>query len=121
LSIICVFFSASTKSIIFFKITNNLVLILEKTYNFTIATFNLFAFFFYICIIILEFDFTIFTNFDFEDFDFANFTNFNLAILNISTKDKLRLLFYNIIILTKLNLDNSLIKYSSKNYAILFN
>jgi len=122
LSIICVFFSAFIKSIIFFKITNSLVLILEKTYNFTIATFNSFISFFYICITILKFDFAIFINFDFEDFDLANLINFDFAILNILiTNNKLRFLFYNTSISNRLNFNNSLNKYFSKNFAILFN
>jgi len=100
---------------------------LEKTYNFTIATFNSFISFFYICITILKFDFAIFINFDFEDFDFedfdlANLINFDFAILNmLITNNKLRFLFYNTSILNRLNFNNSLIKYFSKNFAILFN
>ncbi len=127
MSIIRVFFSAFIKSIIFFKITNSLVIMLEKTYNFTIATFNSFISFFYICITILKFDFAIFINFDFEDFDFedfdlANLINFDFAILNmLITNNKLRFLFYNTSILNRLNFNNSLIKYFSKNFAILFN
>jgi len=99
LSIIRIFFSVSIKSIVFLKITNSSILILEKIYNFIIATFNSFVSFLYICITILEFDFTTFIDLDFENFDFANFTNFNFAILNILIEDKLRSLFYNISIL----------------------
>ncbi len=115
-----VFFSAFVEIIIFFNIINNLVLIFEKTYNLAIATFDSFLSFLYICITILKCDFTIFTNFNFEDFDLANFTNFNLAISNMSIKDKSRFVFYNASISTKLNFDNLLMKYSSKNCAILF-
>jgi hypothetical protein len=121
LSITRVFFSAFAKIIIFLNITSNLVLILEKTYNFAIATFDSSLFFLYICIMILEFDFTIFTIFYFEDFVFANFIDFDLAILNMSIiNNKSCSFFYNASISNKLNLNYSLIKYFSKNFAILF-
>ncbi len=108
LSIIRVFFSISIETIIFFNITSNLVLIFEKTYNLAIAISNSSLFFLYICIIVLEFDFTIFINFDF-------------SILNMSTtNNKLRSFFYNASILNRLNFDNFLIEYFSKNFAILF-
>jgi len=115
-SITCAFFSAFVKIIIFPNITSNLVLTLKNTYNFAIAIFDSFSFFLYICITTLEFDFTIFTN-----FDFANFINFDFSILNILiTNNKSRSFFYNASILNKLNFDNSLIEYFSKNFAILF-
>jgi len=97
------------------------MLIFEKTYSFAIATFDSSLFFLYICITILEFDFTIFTIFFFEDFVFANFIYFDLAILNMSIiNNKSCSFFYNASISNKLNLDYSLIKYFSKNFAILF-
>jgi len=117
LLIICVFFSAFVKIIIFLNIINSLMLTFEKTHNFAIATFDSFLSFLYICITTLEFNFTIFTN-----FDFANFINFDFLILNMSiTNNKLRSFFYNASILNKLNLNNFLIKYFLKNFAILFN
>jgi len=112
-------FSAFVENILFIKITNNLVLILERIYNFAIAIFNISLFFLYICIILLEFNLTI-LDFDLEDFDCKNFANFDFAILNMLVDDKLRSLFYNALILIKLNFNNFFIKYSSKNCAILF-
>ncbi len=47
------FFSAFVESILFIKITSNLMLIFEKIYNFAIAIFDIFLFFLYICIILL--------------------------------------------------------------------
>jgi hypothetical protein len=92
------------------------MLIFKKTYNLVIATLDFFLFFSYICITILEFDLTVFIN-----FDFANFTNFDLSILNMSTTNKkLRSFFYDASISNKLNFDDFLIEYSSKNFAILF-
>ncbi len=111
-----VFFSASVKIIIFFNIINSLMLIFKNTYNLVIATLDFFLFFSYICITILEFDLTVFIN-----FDFANFTNFDLSILNMSTTNKkLRSFFYDASISNKLNFDDFLFEYSSKNFAILF-
>ena len=95
------------------------MLILERIYNFAIAIFNISLFFLYICIILLEFNLTI-LDFDLEDFDCKNFANFDFAILNMLVDDKLRSLFYNALILIKLNFNNFFIKYSSKNCAILF-
>ena len=110
------FFSASIKIIIFLNITSNLMLTFEKTHNLAIAIFDFSLSFLYICIITLEFNFTIFTN-----FDFANFTSFDFLILNISTTNKKsRSLFYDASILNELNFNNFSIKYSSKNFAILF-
>ncbi len=120
MSKIYILFSASIKSILFIKITSNLVLIFERTYNFAIAIFNTSLFFLYICIILLEFNFTI-LDFDFKDFDCKNFANFDFIILNILANNKLRSFFYNMSISTKLNFDNFFIKYFSKNCAILFN
>ncbi len=114
-SITRVFFSASIEVIIFLNITNNLMLTFEKAHNLAIATFDFFSSFLYICIATLEFDFTIFTN-----FDLANFTNFDFLILNMSIEDESRSLFYDASILIELNFDNSLIEYSSKSCAILF-
>jgi hypothetical protein len=115
LSIIRIFFSAFVKIIIFLNITSNLMLTFEKVYNFAIATFNSFLSFLYICIATLEFNFTIFIN-----FDLANLIDFDFLILIILIKDKSRSFFYNASILIKLNFNNSLIKYFSKNCAILF-
>ena len=122
-SIIRVFFNVFAKIIIFSNITSNLMLTFEKTYNLAIviATFDSSLIFLYICIIILKFNFTIFTNFDFEDFFFANFINFDFAISNIlTTNNESRSLFCNSSISNKLNFDNFLIKYFSKNFVILF-
>jgi len=120
LSIIRALFSAFVKSILFIKITSNLVLILERTYNFAIAIFYTSLSFLYIYIILLEFNLII-LNFDLKDFDCKNLANYNLAILNILIDNKLRSFFYNVSILTKLNFDNFFIKYFLKNCAILFN
>jgi len=117
LSITRALFSASIKNILFIKITSSLVLIFEKTYNFTIAIFDTSLSFLYICIILLEFNFTI-LDFDLKEFDCV--VNFDFAILNILVNNKLRSLFYNALILIKLNFDNFFIKYFSKNCAILF-
>jgi len=119
LLIIRTLFSAFIKSILFIKITSNLVLTLERIYNFAIAIFNTFLSFLYICIILLEFNLIV-LDFDLEDFDRKNLANCNLAILNILINNKLRSLFYNASILIKLNFDNFFIKYSSKSCAILF-
>jgi len=73
-----------------------------------------------LCITILEFNFTNFINFDFGDFNFANFINFDLAILNILIRDKLRSLFYNALVLARLNFNNLLTRYFLKSCAILF-
>ncbi len=114
--IIRVFFSAFIKIIIFLNIIDNLMLIFEKTYNLAIATFDSFLSFFYICITISKFNFTIFTN-----FNLANFTNFDFLILNMSImNNESRSFFYNAPILNKLNFDNFSIEYFSKNCAILF-
>ncbi len=91
------------------------MLTFQKTHNLAIAIFDSSSFFLYICITTLKFNFTNFTN-----FDLANLINFNLSILNMLIEDESRLLFYNASILIKLNFDNFLIKYSSKNCAILF-
>ncbi len=91
------------------------MLTFEKTHNLAIAIFNSFLSFLYICITTSKFNFTIFTN-----FDFANFTNFDFSILNMLIEDKSHSLFYDALILIKLNFNNSLIKYFSKNCAILF-
>jgi len=115
-SMICAFFSASIKIIIFPNIINNLMLTFEKAHNLAIATFDSFLSFLYICIATSKFNFTIFTN-----FDFANSTNFDFSILNMSIENESYSLFYDASILIKLNFDNFLIKYSSKNCAILFN
>jgi len=115
-SITRAFFSASIKIIIFPNITSNSMLTLKKAHNLAIATFNSFSFFLYICIATSKFNFTIFTN-----FDFTNFTNFDLPILNMSIEDESRSSFYDASMLIELNFDNSSIKYSSKNCAILFN
>ena len=110
------FFNVFVEIVIFFNIISNLMLILKKTHDLAIAIFDFFIFFFYICITILKFNLTIFTN-----FDFANFVNFNFLILNmLITNKKLRSFFYNTSILNKLNFNNSLIKYFSKNFAIFF-
>jgi hypothetical protein len=114
-SITRAFFSASTKAIIFSNITDSSVLTFEKAHNLAIATFDSFSSFFYICIAISEFNFTIFTN-----FDLANSIDFDSSILNMSIENELRSFFYDASMSTKLNLDNFLIKYSSKNCAILF-
>jgi len=116
-SIIRVLFSAFVKSILFIKITSNLMLTFERTYNF--ANFDIFSSFLYICITLLEFNFTI-LNFDFEDFDCENLANFDLAILNILIDDKLRSFFYDALMLVELNFNNFFIKYSLKNCLILF-
>jgi len=91
------------------------MLTFEKIHNLAIATFNFFSFFLYICIMILKFNFIILIN-----FDFANFINFDFSILNMSIEDESRFLFYNASMLVKLNLNNFLTKYFSKNCAILF-
>ncbi len=114
-SITRAFFSASIEAIIFPNIIGNLVLTLEKAYNLAIATFDSFSFFFYICIAISKFNFTIFI-----DFDLANFIDFDLSISNMSIEDKSRPLFYDAPMSIRLNLNDSSIKYFSKNCAILF-
>jgi len=91
------------------------MLTFEKTHNLAIATFDSFLSFFYICVTTLEFNFTIFTN-----FDFANLIDFDFSILNILIEDESRSFFYDASILIELNFNNSLIEYSSKNCTILF-
>ena len=81
------------ENILFIKIISNLILIFEKTYNF--ATFNISLSFLYICIILLEFDFTI-LNFDLKDFDCKNLANFDFAILNILINVRIRALIASI-------------------------
>ncbi len=112
-------FSAFVKSILFIKITSNLVLTLKRIYNFAIAIFNISLSFFYICITLLEFNLII-LDFDLKDFDCENLVNFDLAILNILVDDKLHSFFYNASILIELNFNNFFIKYFSKSCAILF-
>ncbi len=119
LSITRALFSAFIKSILFIKITNNLVSIFERTYNLAIAIFDIFLSFCYICITLLKFN-LIFLDFNFEDFDRENLVNFDLAILNMLVDNKSRSFFYNASILIKLNFNNFFIKYSSKSCAILF-
>jgi len=116
-SITRVFFSAFVEIIIFPNITNNSMLTFKKTHNLAIVTFDSSLSFLYICITTSKFNFTIFTN-----LNLANFTNFDFLILNMSTTNKKsRSLFYDASILNELNFNNSLIKYFSKNFAILFN
>jgi len=119
LLITCALFSAFVENILFIKITSSLVLIFERTYNLAITIFDTFLSFFYICIILLKFNFTI-LDFNIENFNYKNLANFNLAILNILINNKSRSFFYNALILIKLNFDNSFIEYSLKSYAILF-
>ena len=119
LPIIRALFSAFVKNILFIKITNNLILIFKRIYNFAITISNISLSFLYICIILLEFNFTI-LDFNLKDFDCKNFVNFNFTILNVLINNKLRSFFYNISILTRLNFNNFFIKYFSKNCAILF-
>jgi hypothetical protein len=115
-SITRVFFSAFVKIIIFFNIISNSMLTLKKTHNLAIATFDSSLSFLYICIITLEFNFIIFTN-----FDLANLIDFDLLILNmLTTNNESRSFFYNASISNKLNFNNFSIKYFSKNFAILF-
>jgi len=118
-SIIRALFSAFVESILFIKITSNLVLTFEKIYYFAIAIFDTSLSFFYISITLLEFNFII-LDFDLKDFDYENFANFDFAILNMLVNDKSRSLFYNASILIKLNFNNFFIKYSLKSCAILF-
>ncbi len=92
LSIIRALFSVSIENILFIKITSSLISIFERIYNFAIAVFDTFLSFLYICIILLEFNFTI-LDFDFENFNCENFANFDFAILNISINNKLRFFF----------------------------
>jgi len=112
-------FSVSTENILFIKITSSLVSIFERIYNFAIAIFNTSLSFFYICIILLEFNFTI-LDFVFKNFDCKNFVNFDFAISNILANNKLRFFLYNAFVSIELNFDNFFIKYFSKSCAILF-